>query len=52
MNPEPTLTQPVESPVICKPYYKPDRYRDYDRQINGDACYTEEPDGVAAQDFR
>ena len=29
--PEPVLIQPVESPVICKPYYEPDKYWDYDR---------------------
>ena len=29
---EPILIQPVESPVICKPYYEPDRYWEYDRQ--------------------
>lgn len=28
---EPVLIQPVESPVICKPYYEPDRYWEYDR---------------------
>ncbi|MBU2226701.1 MAG: hypothetical protein KJ936_03380, partial [Proteobacteria bacterium] len=32
MNPEPVLMQPVESPVICKPYYEPTRYWEYDRQ--------------------
>ena len=32
MNPEPVLIQPVESPVICKPYYEPARYWEYDRQ--------------------
>jgi type III restriction enzyme len=29
--PEPVLIQPVESPVICKPYYKPTHYWEYDR---------------------
>ncbi|MDO9558742.1 MAG: DEAD/DEAH box helicase family protein [Syntrophales bacterium] len=32
MNPEPVLIQPVESPVICKPYYEPTQYWEYDRQ--------------------
>ena len=29
---EPILIQPVESPVICKPYYEPTRYWEFDRQ--------------------
>jgi len=29
--PDPVLIQPVESPVICKPYYKPTQYWEYDR---------------------
>jgi len=29
---DPVLIQPVESPVICKPYYEPTRYWEYDRQ--------------------
>ncbi len=29
---EPVLIQPVESPVICKPYYEPTQYWEYDRQ--------------------
>jgi type III restriction enzyme len=29
--PEPVLIQPVESPVICKPYYEPTQYWEYDR---------------------
>lgn len=29
---DPVLIQPVESPVICKPYYESDRYWEYDRQ--------------------
>ena len=29
--PEPVLIQPVESPVICKPYYEPDHSWEYDR---------------------
>jgi type III restriction enzyme len=28
---EPVLIQPVESPVICKPYYEPPQYWEYDR---------------------
>ncbi|MEW6033941.1 MAG: DEAD/DEAH box helicase family protein, partial [Chloroflexota bacterium] len=28
---ESVLIQPVESPVICKPYYEPDHYWEYDR---------------------
>jgi type III restriction enzyme len=28
---EPVLIQPVESPVICKPYYEPTHYWEYDR---------------------
>lgn len=28
---DPLLIQPVESPVICKPYYKPTQYYEYDR---------------------
>ncbi|MCX6354160.1 MAG: hypothetical protein NTZ78_04555 [Candidatus Aureabacteria bacterium] len=28
---EPVLIQPVESPVICRPYYEPDYYWEYDR---------------------
>lgn len=28
---DPVLIQPVESPVICKPYYKPTHYWEYDR---------------------
>ena len=31
MSNEPVLIQPVESPVICKPYYEPTHYWDYDR---------------------
>jgi len=31
MNPDPVLIQPVESPVICRPYYEPTHYWDYDR---------------------
>ncbi|HLV81863.1 MAG TPA: DEAD/DEAH box helicase family protein, partial [Chthonomonadaceae bacterium] len=30
-TPEPTLVQPVESPVICNPYQEPAEYWDYDR---------------------
>jgi hypothetical protein len=29
--PEPVLIQPVESPVICRPYYEPTQYWEYDR---------------------
>ena len=29
--PEPVLIQPVESPVICKPYYEPTQYWEYER---------------------
>ena len=29
--PEPVLIQPVESPVICRPYYEPTPYWEYDR---------------------
>ena len=29
---DPVLIQPVESPVICKPYYEPTQYWEYDRQ--------------------
>ncbi|HNY73850.1 MAG TPA: hypothetical protein PKL55_09950, partial [Syntrophales bacterium] len=29
---EPVLIQPVESPVICKPYYEPTEYWEYDRR--------------------
>ena len=29
--PDPVLIQPVESPVICKPYYEPTQYWEYDR---------------------
>ncbi|MBN1423939.1 DEAD/DEAH box helicase family protein [Candidatus Fermentibacteria bacterium] len=32
MQHEPVLVQPVESPVICKPYYEPTCYWDYDRE--------------------
>ena len=32
MIPDPVLIQPVESPVICKPYYEPTQYWEYDRQ--------------------
>lgn len=28
---DPVLIQPVESPVICKPYYEPTQYWEYDR---------------------
>lgn len=28
---EPVLIQPVESPVICKPYYEPAQYWEYER---------------------
>ncbi|MBI2858677.1 MAG: hypothetical protein HYX90_06335 [Chloroflexi bacterium] len=28
---EPVIVQPVESPVICKPYYKPTEHYEYDR---------------------
>jgi type III restriction enzyme len=28
---DPVLVQPVESPVICKPYYEPTHYWEYDR---------------------
>ncbi len=28
---EPALIQPVESPVICKPYYEPTHYWEYDK---------------------
>jgi type III restriction enzyme len=28
---DPVLIQPVESPVICKPYYEPTHYWEYDR---------------------
>jgi len=28
----PVLIQPVESPVICRPYHEPSHYWDYDRQ--------------------
>ena len=28
---DPVLIQPVESPVICRPYYEPTHYWDYDR---------------------
>jgi hypothetical protein len=31
-NDGPVLIQPVESPVICKPYYEPTQYWEYDRQ--------------------
>lgn len=31
MNNEPTLIQPVESPVICSPYLEPDKHWNYDR---------------------
>lgn len=31
MSDDPVLIQPVESPVICKPYYEPDTYWEYDR---------------------
>lgn len=31
MAEEPVLIQPVESPVICKPYYEPTHYWQYDR---------------------
>ncbi|OGG49846.1 MAG: hypothetical protein A3F84_15830 [Candidatus Handelsmanbacteria bacterium RIFCSPLOWO2_12_FULL_64_10] len=31
MPEEPVLIQPVESPVICKPYYEPTHYWEYDR---------------------
>ena len=30
--PEPTLIQPVESPVICVPYLEPSHYWDYNRE--------------------
>ena len=30
-NATPVLIQPVESPVICRPYYEPTHYWDYDR---------------------
>jgi type III restriction enzyme len=30
-NDAPVLIQPVESPVICRPYYEPSHYWDYDR---------------------
>jgi hypothetical protein len=33
MPEEPVLIQPVESPVICKPYYEPTHYWEYDRAI-------------------
>ena len=29
--PEPVLIQPVEGPVICKPYYEPTHYWEYGR---------------------
>lgn len=29
---DPVLIQPVESPVICKPYYEPTHYWEYDKQ--------------------
>lgn len=29
--PDPVLIQPVESPVICKPYYEPTQFWEYDR---------------------
>lgn len=29
--PDSVLIQPVESSVICRPYYEPDRYWEYDR---------------------
>ena len=29
---EPVLIQPVESPVICKPYYEPTHYWEYDKK--------------------
>jgi type III restriction enzyme len=34
---EPTLIQPVESPVICKPYYEPTQYWEYDRNTGAAA---------------
>ena len=27
---DPIPIQPVESPVICKPYYEPTHYREYE----------------------
>lgn len=32
MPDEPVLIQPIESPVICKPYYEPTQYWEYDRE--------------------
>jgi len=36
---EPVLIQPVESPVICKPYYEPMHYYEYDRRTG---CATKQ----------
>jgi len=33
---DPILIQPVESPVICKPYYEPDYHWDYNRNTGMD----------------
>jgi superfamily II DNA or RNA helicase len=38
LSEDPVLIQPVESPVICKPYYEPTQYWEYDQ---GDG--SEEP---------
>ena len=35
MPDESPLIQPVESPVICKPYYEPTHYWEYDRNTGG-----------------
>ncbi|MBI2502578.1 MAG: DEAD/DEAH box helicase family protein [Candidatus Latescibacteria bacterium] len=35
MPDESLLIQPVESPVICKPYYEPTHYWEYDRNTGG-----------------
>ncbi len=37
---DPVLVQPVESPVICKPYYEPTHYWEYDRATGRAAKQT------------
>jgi len=37
---EPVLIQPVESPVICKPYHEPTQYWEYDRETG---CADKKP---------